>query len=174
MGRIVASLEGRRHRGALAGVLLLAFAVRAAWILTVDVDPRSNFHYDMTFYEIAALRLTEGALLRDFDGTPTARWSPGYPVLLGAVYLFTAKSLLAGKVLNALLATLTCWFVYLLGRRLFRPAVGLLAAAILALLPGDVFYAALLLSETTFSAAFTGALLLFVTLDERRPDRRRS
>jgi hypothetical protein len=61
--------------------------------------------------------------------------------------------------------------VYQLGRRLFRPAVGLLAAAILAVLPGDVFYAALLLSETAFGALFTGALLLFVVLDEREPDR---
>jgi 4-amino-4-deoxy-L-arabinose transferase-like glycosyltransferase len=164
-------LEGRYHRHALAFILLLAFATRILWILAVDVDPRHDFHFDMTFYEIAALRLTDGALLRDFDGTPTAKWSPGYPVLLGSVYFLFGKSLFAGKILNVLLATLTCCFVYLLGTRLFRPGVGLLAAAILAVLPGDVFYSALLLSETAFTAVFTGALLLFVVLEERVPDR---
>jgi 4-amino-4-deoxy-L-arabinose transferase-like glycosyltransferase len=166
-----ARLTGGHHRRAVAFVLLLAFAARIAWILAVDVDPRRDFHFDMTFYEIAALRLADGALLRDFDGTPTAKWSPGYPLLLGSVYFLFGDNLLAGKALNALLATLTCGFVYLLGARLFRPRVGLLAAAILAVLPGDVFYSALLLSETAFATVFTGALLLFVALEERRPDR---
>jgi len=171
MGGFRARLEGRHHRHALTFILLFAFAVRISWVLAVDVDPRRNFHFDMTFYEIAALRLADGALLRDFDGTPTAKWSPGYPVLLGSVYFLFGKSLFAGKALNALLATLSCYFVYLLGARLFRPGVGLLAAAILAALPGDVFYSALLLSETAFAAVFTGALLLFVALEERVPDR---
>jgi hypothetical protein len=75
MGGIGALLEGRRHRHALALVLLLAFAIRIAWILSVHVDPRHDFHFDMTFYELAALRLTDGALMRDFDGTPTANMS---------------------------------------------------------------------------------------------------
>ena len=66
------------------------------------------------------------------------------------------------KILDALLATLSCGFVYLLGRRLFGPSVGLVAAAILALLPGDVFYSALLLSETAFATTFTAALLLLL------------
>ena len=70
-------LEGWHHRHALAFILLLAFATRILWTLAVDVDPRRDFHFDMTFYEIAALRLTEGALLRDFDGTPTAKWRSG-------------------------------------------------------------------------------------------------
>jgi 4-amino-4-deoxy-L-arabinose transferase-like glycosyltransferase len=155
----------------LAFILLLAFAARILWILAVEVDPRRDFHFDMTFYELAALRLNDGALLRDLDGTPTAKWSPGYPVLLGSAYFLFGKSLFAGKALNALLATLTCLFVYLLGARLFRPGVGLVAAAILAVLPGDVFYSALLLSETAFATVFTGALLLFVALEERAPDR---
>jgi hypothetical protein len=125
----------------------------------------------MTFYELAALRLTEGALLRDFDGIPTAKWSPGYPMLLGTAYLAFGKHLIVGKLLNALLATLSGWFCYELGRRLFRPGVGLVGAALLALLPGDIFYSALLLSETAFATLFTGALLGFVILEERRPQR---
>jgi 4-amino-4-deoxy-L-arabinose transferase-like glycosyltransferase len=171
MSRIALLLEGRHHRRALVAVLLLGFALRLCWILAVDVDPRNEFHFDMTFYELAALQLTEGSLLRDFDGTPTAKWSPGYPMLLGSVYFVFGKHLIVGKLLNALLATLSGWFCYELGRRLFRPAVGLTAAALLAVLPGDIFYSALLLSETAFSTLFTGALLAFVILEERRPER---
>jgi len=171
MARLALLLEGRHHRSALIAVLLFGFALRGCWILAVDVDPRSEFHFDMTFYELAALQLTEGALLRDFDGTPTAKWSPGYPLLLGTAYLTFGKHLIVGKLLNALLATLSGWFCYELGRRLFRPAVGLVGAALLAVLPGDIFYSALLLSETAFSTLFTGALWSFAILEERRPER---
>jgi 4-amino-4-deoxy-L-arabinose transferase-like glycosyltransferase len=171
MARIALLLEGRHHRRMLIAVLLLGFALRVAWILAVDVDPRHEFHFDMTFYELAALRLGDGALLRDFDGTPTAKWSPGYPLLLGTAYLLFGEQLIVGKLLNALLATLSAWLCYRLGRRLFRPAVGLLGAALFAAMPGDVFYSALLLSEVAFTALFTGALWLFVVLEERRPER---
>ena len=171
MARLALLLEGRHHRRALIAVLLFGFALRVCWILAVDVDPRSEFHFDMTFYELAALQLTEGSLLRDFDGTPTAKWSPGYPLLLGSAYLAFGKHLIVGKLLNALLATLSGWFCYRLGSRLFRPAVGLVGAALLAVLPGDIFYSALLLSETAFSTIFTGALWSFAILEERRPER---
>jgi len=171
MARLAPLLEGRHHRRMLVAVLLLGFALRVGWILAVDVDPRSEFHFDMTFYELAALRLTEGALLRDFDGTPTAKWSPGYPLLLGTAYLAFGKQLIVGKLLNAVLATLCGWLCYRLGSRLFRPAVGLAGAAIFAVMPGDIFYSALLLSEVAFSALFTFAVWWFVVLDERRPER---
>jgi len=171
MARFAQLLEGRHHRRALIAVLVFGFALRLCWILAVDFDPRNEFHFDMTFYELAALQITEGALLRDFDGTPTAKWSPGYPLLLGSAYIAFGKHLIVGKLLNALLATLSGWFCYELGRRLFRPAVGLVGAGLLALLPGDIFYSALLLSEAAFSTLFTGALLAFVILEERRPER---
>jgi hypothetical protein len=170
MAKLALLLEGPHHRRMLAGVLLLGLALRVGWILAVEVDPRSEFHFDMTFYELAALRLTDGALLRDFDGTPTAKWSPGYPLLLGAAYLAFGKHLIVGKLLNALLATISAWLCYRLGSRLFRPAVGLLGAALFALLPGDVFYAALHLSEVAFTTLFTCALWWFVLLEERRPE----
>jgi 4-amino-4-deoxy-L-arabinose transferase-like glycosyltransferase len=170
MGRIADLLEGGHRRRRLFGILAVAFAVRCAFVLSVDVDPRTNFHFDMTFYEIAALRLTDGALLRDFDGTPTAKWSPGYPILLGGTYFLFGKNLVFGKLLNAVLATLTCGLIYGLGRRLFQPAVGLCAAMIFALLPGDILYAALHLSEVAFTTVFTGLMLLFVVLEERRPN----
>lgn len=163
-------LEASNHRWLVGGVLLLGFVLRLAFICATDVDPRNAFHFDMTFYEIAALRVTDFALLRDFDGTPTAKWSPGYPLLLGSAYLAFGKHLIVGKLLNAVLATLGLWFTYRLGCRLWRPAVGLVAAAIVAVLPGDIFYSALLLSETAFSTLFTGTLLWFAVLEERRPE----
>jgi 4-amino-4-deoxy-L-arabinose transferase-like glycosyltransferase len=155
---------------ALAAILVAAALVRLVWIALVQVDPRETFHWDMTFYDLAALRWTDGALLRDFDGTPSAKWSPGYPLLLGTAYVLFGKSLWVGKLLNVALATLTVWLTARLGTRLFDARVGLAAAAILALLPGSVLYAPVLLSETPFTALLVALLLLTLVLDT--PERR--
>lgn len=155
---------------ALAPILAVAFALRLAWVLVAAVDPREAFLWDMTFYDLAALQVADGVLLRDFDGVATARWTPGYPLLLGGTYAIFGTGLLVGKLLNVVLATFTVAATGLLGARLFGRAPGLLAAALLALLPGYVLYAPLLLSETAFVALFTLTLLLFVHLDARRPE----
>jgi hypothetical protein len=121
---------------ALAPILGVAFAVRLAWVLAAPVDPREAFLWDMTFYDLAALQVADGVLLRDFDGVATARWTPGYPILLGGTYAIFGTGLLVGKLLNVVLATFTVAATGLLGARLFGREPGLLAAALLALLPG--------------------------------------
>ena len=158
----------RRTRAALAALLALAAGLRLACIFAIDVDPRSGFHLDMTWYDLAALRLTQGALLRAPDGTPTAFWPPGYPLLLAATYSVFGPHLLAAKLLNVALSVATCFFVFALGTRLFGARVGLCAAAILALLPDHIWYAPLLLSEVAFTALLAALLWLFAVWSERR------
>lgn len=156
-----------RSPRALAVVLLVAAGLRLAWVVAVDVDPRRDFHFDMTWYDLAALRVEEGALLRDADGTPTAFWPPGYPILLGVAYALFGPHLIVAKLLNVMLATATCWFTWGLSTRLFGQRVGLLAAALLALLPDHVWFTPLLLSELPFTALLTGLLWLFAVWDAR-------
>jgi len=163
----------RRTRAALAALLALAACLRIACVFAIDVDPRRDFHLDMTWYDLAALRLTQGALLRSADGIPTAFWPPGYPLLLGATYSVFGPHLLAAKLLNVALSVATCAFVFALGTRLFGARVGLCAAAILALLPDHVWYTPLLLSEPTFTALLAGLLWLFAVWSEHGVEGRR-
>jgi 4-amino-4-deoxy-L-arabinose transferase-like glycosyltransferase len=121
----------------------------------------------MTWYDLAAQRLLQGALLRSLDGTPTAFWPPGYPLLLAGVYALFGPHLVVAKLLNVALAVATCGCVYALAARLFGPAVGLCAAAILAFLPDHVWYAPLLLSEVSFTALLAALLWLFAVWSER-------
>ena len=157
----------RRNKAALAALLLAAAAVRLAWVFAVDVDPRSGFHLDMTWYDLAAQRVLQGALLRGPDGTPTAFWPPGYPLLLAAAYGLFGTHLVVAKLLNVALALATCGFTYALAARLFGAPLGLCAAAILAFLPDHVWYAPLLLSEITFTALLAAMLWLFAVWSER-------
>jgi 4-amino-4-deoxy-L-arabinose transferase-like glycosyltransferase len=155
----------------LVPILVVAFGLRLAWAIAIEVDPRAVFHWDMTFYDLAALRLVDGALLRDFDGVATAKWSPGYPIVLGAAYGLFGTSLWVAKLLNVVVSTLTVWLTAVLGTRLFDRTTGLVAAAILALLPGHVLYVPNLLSETLFVGLFAAVLVGFLVLEARRPER---
>ena len=55
---------------------------------------------------------------------------PGYPVLLSLVYRLAGPGPFAPLVLQTVLGIANCLLAYLLGRRLFGPSVGLLAAAL--------------------------------------------
>jgi len=159
----------RRAGLGLAGLLLLAFCLRAAWILLADVAPDQGFQFDMTWYHGMARRIAEGSGMTRQIGAPTAEWPPGYPLLLAAVYALTDTNVLAAQILNALLSTATCWLTYVIADRCVGRRCGLLAAALLAFAPGEIFYAPLLLSETAFTAVLAAACAVFVCSRAARP-----
>lgn len=64
-------------------------------------------------------------------------------------------------------STLGVWLVFWIGARLFRPGVGLLASAILALIPQFVAHSQNNLKDTPLAVAFTAAVLLLHTAVRR-------
>jgi 4-amino-4-deoxy-L-arabinose transferase-like glycosyltransferase len=156
-----------RRRLVLAVILAVAFLIRLAAVLLIDVDPRVGWHYDMTWYDGVARRLLKGWGYINVTGAPTAAWPPGYPLLLVAVYSVFGPSLLAAKIANALLGTATVLLTHLIACQLGRPGVALVAAAIVALFPGLVLFSPLLLSETLFVLSFCAVLWLFLRWRER-------
>lgn len=89
---------------------------------------------------------------------------PGFPVLLAFSTRVLGESRLATRLLLALVGTLACGLVYLLGARLFSTRVGLLAAACSAVSPTLVGFSVLLLSETLFAVMLLLCLLAVTRL----------
>jgi 4-amino-4-deoxy-L-arabinose transferase-like glycosyltransferase len=147
---------------ALGAVLVVAFAVRLAAILVIEVNPRAQWSFDMTWYDGMARRLLAGKGYTSFRGAPTAQWPPGYPLLLAGVYAVLGQHVLVAKLVNAGLATASVLVTYLIGRELGRPRVGLAAAALLAVFPGDVLFAPTVLTEPLFAALVATALWVFL------------
>jgi 4-amino-4-deoxy-L-arabinose transferase-like glycosyltransferase len=87
--------------------------------------------------------------------------------VLAGLYLALGPSLLAAKLLNVVLAAASVVVTYLIACELRRPVAGLVAAAILALFPGWVLFAPLVLSEALFVFLFCLALWIFVRWDVR-------
>jgi len=160
------ALRSRRHL-ALAVILCVALLVRLAAVLSIEVDPRARWCFDMTWYDGVARRLARGWGYVGVDGRPTSAWPPGYPLLLAASYRVFGPSLLVAKLWNVLLGSATVLVTHRIACELRRPGVGLVAAAILAVFPGHVLFTPLILSEVLFTFLFSTGLWLFLRWNGR-------
>ncbi|MFH1689377.1 MAG: glycosyltransferase family 39 protein [Candidatus Eisenbacteria bacterium] len=141
--------------------LLAALAVRVLWVLLFDPTPVSDFGW----YYDRAVDLAAGTGY-SVDGVPTAFWPIGYPAVLGALFRLCGPSLLAARLLNALLSTGTLAIVYGITRKLFRSApTARWTLLILAFYPDQIAFTSVLASETL--CAFTLLLGILLLLDER-------
>ena len=152
-------------------VLVVATVVRVAWVVYA-AQPPVGVH-DPFFYEQAATRLASGDGYTLPNGDPTAYYPVGYPAALAAVVWFTTHTPIpdnipvAAGMLNAFLGVVTVAMLGVLGSWLVGKRVGLIAAALAAVFPNQVFYTATMLSETLFNALLVGVLVLLVWRGER-------
>lgn len=158
----------------LTVVLVVALAVRIVWVVAVQPDPRDGRFDDTVWYYYAARHLAQGdgyvfpgdAFCRFGDTIgcdelpPTALWAPGYPLTLAALFQLPGDDVAWARALNVAAGLALVAGVYYLGARLWRQRAGLLAAAITALFPSQIFFSSLVLSESLFAALAVGLLCL--------------
>jgi 4-amino-4-deoxy-L-arabinose transferase-like glycosyltransferase len=164
-----AGFRGKRRVLLLAAILLLAFSLRLAWALAVESGTRQSFTIDANFYDRVARWLLQGRGYLWHNGQPTAYFPPGYPLLLAAVYGVFGDSLVVAKLLNVVLGTLTCLLTYAIGRHAYGESVGLLAAALFAVFPGDIYGVSATLSEVPFACLLAGTLFAFLVWSRDPP-----
>jgi 4-amino-4-deoxy-L-arabinose transferase-like glycosyltransferase len=154
----------RRELAALAVLAVLALALRA-WILR-DLALHDPFFdrpsVDERMYHAWAASIARG----EGFGDEVFLNGPAYPGFLAAIYSVFGPSLFAAKALQSALGVVDCLLVWALGRRLFGAAVGLGAAAILALYDQTLFYPATLLVEGAQGTLILAMLWLCVRAQE--------
>jgi 4-amino-4-deoxy-L-arabinose transferase-like glycosyltransferase len=151
---------GRAIHYMLGAILLLATLLRvASALLHGEAVVALPGIYDQISYHTLAQRVMAGhgfsfeheswPLTR--AGEPTAHWSYLYTLYLTAVYTFGGVQPLLARLLQAVIAgCLHSWLVWRIGRRIFGPTVGLVAAASSAIYLYFVYYAGALLTETFY------------------------
>ena len=98
-------------------------------------------------------------------GEATSIRPPLYPAMLAATWAAAgSRNLQVVRVAQIGLALLTAWLVYLLGARVYSPAVGRTAALIFWLYPSLIFFNFLILTETLFTFLLVAFLLSTVML----------
>lgn len=157
------ALKRCTRRSQLAAILALACALRIGW--AVAVAPALSG--DATWYHQRAAAIAAGQGYT-IDGRPTARLAPGFPSALAVVYLVTGPHPAAGVVLNVVLSLAVIALTQRIARQIFDNDIALTAGLIAAIWPGQIPYAATLLSEPFFGVVF----LLGYSLSLRAPEGR--
>lgn len=164
--------RGHRFRAILV-LLVLALAIRLAWGLSRPADDASlNSLPDQHEYLQLARNLLHGQGLQFLDGrfndTVRAFRTPGYPILLAAC----GGNVRVVRIAQAVLDTSTVLAIYLLAAGFISGRAGpLIAAAFVAFNPYLIYFSALILSETLFTAMLAWAMLM-LTRGSLRQSRR--
>lgn len=154
----------RRPEGVFL-LLLFALALRIVFGVLLIPDEYRTPSNDAAEYDRLALSLVSGQGLKDKF---LSHRMPLYPAFLALCYLIWGHSYVAVRLVQSLLGTLTCLFVYLAGRRVAGDGLGRIALIITAVYPPLIRYSyfggpAFLLSETLFIFFLSlGVLLLFL------------
>ena len=158
----------------LGAILVLAAVLRIAWVLYASREPQGL--HDPSLYFDYGKGIANGFGYALPDG-PTAYYPVGYPAVLAALYFVVRHTpipdnlTLATGFFQVFLSVASVALVYYLGRRLFTPAVGLLAALWMALFPNLIFHTAAYLTETLFIFLVLSALAVLFSFrwQEERP-----
>jgi 4-amino-4-deoxy-L-arabinose transferase-like glycosyltransferase len=166
--RTLPQRHGARTLLVLAAIVLLGFGLR----LESAINPPANAGADSVvsyqgndakaYEQIAAALYEHGRY-----GTPRMHspsdWSPGAPLFYAGVYFVTGGvDPERARIAVALLGALMILFVYLLGRRLGGPAVGLVGAAGAAIYPTFIDNNGQFLSEPIAAFTLSAAVLSFL------------
>lgn len=137
----------RRHWLILATVLLCGLLLRVGYLVENTGKPDFKAPLsDAMFHHYWAKGLATGDWALSgkhadpqVNEVPYLR-PPGYPFFLAAVYSVTGPSYLAARVAQLFIGLASCALGYLLARRLFGPAAGLVAAGLMAVFWMFIYY----------------------------------
>ena len=150
----------------LACAVALALALRLTFALVYWVD--KPLTVDQTEYLMLADNLASGAGLVYDEGERRLMRSPGYPLLLAAVFSLGGRTE-AVKVVQSALGTLSVLLVAALAYRVSGTRAALTAAFTTAIYPPLVWMPAYMLSESLYMVlTWTVALMLWSNLDAVR------
>ncbi|MFO8071316.1 MAG: glycosyltransferase family 39 protein [Polyangia bacterium] len=139
----IASFLERRERLVVAAIVALAAVLRGLHVWSAaGSDP---FFYmpavDPEVYHRWASRIAGG----DWIGDEVFFLSPLYPYFLSAIYALFGPDLLAARIVQAVLGSLSCALLYLVARRAFGRPTAALAGLLAAVYSMSIFYDTVLL-----------------------------
>lgn len=157
---------------ALAVIVLGGLMARLA-MLALHYPPAMS--HDEIGYDVMSRQLVARGVFGIYSTSPNAFVTPGYPLLIAAVYKVAfalggghALALASLRTLQALFGAATVALLFALGRKAGGPRVGLVAAAVFAVYPSSFMAQGRVLTESFFTFLLVAWLLVALTMRERR------
>ena len=153
------------HWPKLAALAVLALGLRLGYLFQAADSPFFDAPIvDARSYTEYARELAAGS----WAGRPMPFWqAPFYPYFLGVLFSLFGENYYLPRLLQALAGTATCLIVFKLGRTVFSPTVGWVAALGAALYGPFLYFEGELL-PTTWAVLFAAVLLLVLLWGQRR------
>jgi hypothetical protein len=155
-----------------AALFILALAPRLGVALACEAEPVWDGHY----YDFGARRIAEGLGYSDDRSVgghllwhPWCHYPVGYSAFLAAFYRVLGASHSVAAAANALVGAALAVVTWLLARHAVSPRRARIAGLLVALHPGLILQAALVMSEPLAALLTLGAFVLAVR--DRRPQR---
>lgn len=160
-------MSPRIARGCLLGLFLVALAVRALYLAEARAVP---LHHTLISDGRAYYEWAERIVSGDWASTHQGVFyqAPLYPYFLAGIRSVFGPGLLAIRVVQACLGALACVFLAIAGWRLFSPAAGIAAGAILALYAPAIFFDGVV-QKTSLSVFLLTSLLAISAGLVKRP-----
>jgi 4-amino-4-deoxy-L-arabinose transferase-like glycosyltransferase len=155
-----------RPRTATLLLVFVALLKIGVFLIAADQDAVAPFVGDnaVAHYLPTAKRLLEQRSFNGPDSRPDSKVPPGYPVILAATMAVSPDNYVAVTVALQILADcVTALVLYVLGRRLISPAVGLFAGLLWSLYPPAVVISTWITAETFYTTILilSYAMLVF-------------
>ncbi|NIM19210.1 MAG: tetratricopeptide repeat protein [Candidatus Latescibacteria bacterium] len=140
-------------------LLKFVYVLQSADSIQVTVPILDEKYYDLTAQEIASGRIVQKDAF--FMG-------PLYAYFLGVVYGVVDRNIMFARIIQIFGGSITVVLTYLLGKKVFRPSVSLLAAVVLALYGAATFFEGQLLMM--WMGTLLNMTLLYVLIGKGEED----
>ncbi|WP_229750693.1 glycosyltransferase family 39 protein [Paenibacillus nasutitermitis] len=140
-------------------ILLSALAIRLYYIFGNSFPPLAE---DAMFYSKMAKQFLETGILGYNSTEPNSFVTPGFPLVLSAVYGLFGTAQLGFQLTQVAFSVLTIWVVYRIAQKYLSETFSLISAACMAIYPGFIYSNGLLLTEVTFTLLLASFLLLLL------------
>ena len=158
---MIPTLHQRRELGVLSALCLLSLFLNVAYCLVFE--DQLVVGSDSASYDLRGLDLAQGQGFPTSGGLQPSR-EPGIYAFLGAIYYVFGHSHRAARLVQSVLASTFCVFVYVIARRYrdagyFPRAVPLVAATLTVAYPAYIFYSGILMREILITFLFLVSLV---------------
>ena len=146
-------------------IIFFAFSVRYVSLMDQGITIDEPTYVDagiQYIHNIEHLDFSSDAWVANFEHPTFSKYLYGIVIVVFNNGIYDYRAFVVSKTLSALIGTVTCVLVYLIGREFFDRRTGIAAAVILALIPTFVAHNQQAAIDTPLALIFTITIFLFM------------